>query len=329
MKAEAYLNGIFPRSEKALESGSSLLKGRETKENFSRILEKETLGIIELQENLGLDYITDGQLFWHDFLRPVAAALGLHEENGNADENPVTRQVYTNTFYRKPLILRKVKNSGKRLVDTRFNLIKKGRRKIILPSPFAFAYLSDGFHKNENGSIKKDAFIEVLLDLAEALNQEVKRLSDEVSFIQFNEPCLAYAPETGLLQESIKESLRIAAKDAKPITSLHLYNGDASRFLPELLDLPVDRIGIDPYTTDIKKFIGTSPKFLELGAINSKNSLIEEPGAIANYAGQALEKIRPKGLALVPNRPLELLPQEIAIQKIENLAKAAQILNSK
>ena len=73
MYVEAYLNGIFPRSDLALESGSRWLKGRETKEDFYSTLEKETREIIELQQNVRLDYVTDGQLFWDDFLRPIGA----------------------------------------------------------------------------------------------------------------------------------------------------------------------------------------------------------------------------------------------------------------
>lgn len=324
---EAYLNGIFPRSEKALEAGSNLLKGRETKENLFRLLKEETLELIRLQQDLNFNYIIDGQLLWQDFLRPIAASLGLHGKNSSADENPVTRQIYTNTFYRRPLISGKI-NISKSLFDERFlAFIQKEKRKIILPSPFAFAYLSDGIHKNQDGTIKKETFIEVLFNLAEVLNNEAKRLDNEISFIQFNEPCLAYAPEAKLLWEGIKESLSVATTGIDATTSLHLYNGDAARFLPDLLDLPVDRICIDPYTTDLRKFFGTNPKFLEIGVINSKNSLVEEPEAIVGYANQVIEKIKPKDLALVPNRPLELLPRKIAIKKIRNLAKAAGALS--
>ncbi|MBI2654088.1 hypothetical protein HYX02_04720 [Candidatus Woesearchaeota archaeon] len=327
MNVEAYLNGIFPRSDFALESGSSWLKGRVTKDDYYKILEKETIELIELQHNLGLDYVTDGQLFWDDFLRQIAIALELHRENSNANENPVTRQIYTNTFYRKPIILNKIGN-GKEIIDTEFiNKTQEGKRKIILPSPFALAYLSDGIHRNEDGTIKNDIFAEVLLNIAKILNNEIHRLEKEskISFVQFNEPCIAYADEAKSFWSIINESLRIATKDVKAITSLHLYNGDVSKFLPELLELPVNRIGFDAYATNIRKF-ADSKKFLEIGIINSKNSLIEKPEAIVKYARQIQDTINPEGLALVPNRPLELVPQQIAIKKIENLAKAAHLL---
>lgn len=331
MKVEAYLNGIFPRSDLALESGSKLLKGRETKENFNDILEKETIEIIELQQNLGLNYIVDGQLFWHDFIRPIANALGLHHENSNADENPVTRQIYTNTFYRKPIISNRIGNLNKNLIDTKFiDTIQKGKRKVILPSPFALVYLSDGIHRKEDGTIRSDVFTKLLFDAAKILNQEAKRLKEKnnVSFVQFNEPCMAYAEETKLFWDDIIESLNITTKNIKIIASLHLYNGDVSKFLPDLLDLPVDRIGVDPYTTNMGKFVDIEfKKFFEVGAVNSKNSFIEEPEIIVKYAEQIIEKINPNGLALVPNRPLELVPRDIAIKKIESLAKTVKLLN--
>jgi len=333
MKVESYLNGIFPRSDKALESGSRLLKGRETKENFHKLLEKETKEIIGLQQRLSLDYLSDGQLFWDDFLRPIANALGLHRQGSNADENPVTRQIYTNTFYRKPFISGRFGDVNKKLVDTTFiDTIKKDRKKIILPSPFALVYLSDGIHRNESGAIKDDVFADILSDAAKVMNNEARRLGKEskISFVQFNDPCLAYAPESESLWDNIVESLMLASRglqELKVITSLHLYNGNVSKFLPGLGKLPVDRIGVDAYSTDLKKFTGTKfRKFLELGVVNSKNSLIEDPEALAKYAKQVSEKIKPDGLALVPNRPLELVPRHIAIKKVESMAKAAELL---
>lgn len=331
MKVEGYLNGILPRSDLALNTGSKWLKGYEIKENYHRLLEKETKEYIELQENLNFDYIVDGQLFWDDFLRPIASALQLHQEGSNADENAVTRQIYTNTFYRKPLILKKIENSNNnQLIDDKFlDLIPEGKRKVIIPSPFAIAYLSNGIHRDKKGKIKNDIFIEILFDVAKVLNQEAKRLEKKkVSFVQFNEPCMCYAEESKNFFYHIKKSLSVVTNELNAITSLHLYNGDVSKFLPDIVEFPVDRIGIDTYSTDIRKFAGLKfKKFLELGIINSKNSLIEEPETLAKYAKQAIEKINPNGLALVPNRPLELVPQEIAKKKIESLAKAKELLN--
>ena len=330
MLNEAYLNGIFPRSDAALEAGSAWLKGRISKEDFCKILEKETVEIINLQEELELDYITDGQLFWHDFLRPFASALGLHRKGSSADENPVTRQIYTNTFYRKPLIEKRITDFDKEIIDARFiETIPRGKRKIILPSPFAFVYLSDGIHKNENGELNISIFKEIILDISKVLNNEARRLEkkSDVSFVQFNDSCMAYAKETELLWETIIESLNVAAKDVHAITSLHLYNGDISLFLPKILDIPVQRIGIDPYAANLDKFKGIKfNKILELGAVNSKNSLVEEPQTIVQYAEEVINKINPKGIALVPNRPLELVPKGIAIKKLESLSKAARLL---
>ena len=43
---------------------------------------------------------------------------------------------------------------------------------------------------------------------------------------------------------------------------------------------------------------------------------------LAKYAKQVIDSVNPAGLALIPNRPLELVPQQIAVKKIESLAKA-------
>ena len=192
------------------------------------------------------------------------------------------------------------------------------------------AYLSGGIHKNKDSTIRNDAFIEVLFGIAKVLNNEAKRLESEknVSFIQFNEPCMCYAEETKDFFHNLAKSLQIATENIKAITSLHLYNGDASKFLPDIAKYPINRIGIDAYSTNLNKFADEKfGRFLELGVVNSKNSLIEDPEKMAKYGNEAMEKINPQGMALVPNRPLELVPQEIAKKKIESLAKAKEMLN--
>jgi methionine synthase II (cobalamin-independent) len=292
-------------------------------------LDEETKELIKLQQDVGLTYIVDGQLFWQDFLRPIAQTLNLHREGSSADENPIVRQVYTNTFYRRPLIQSKILNSNKKLIDSKYlSLIQDGKRKIILPSPFALVYLSDGIHRYSDGRIKREVFKELVLEVAEVLNHEVRRLEENgfVSFVQFNDPCVAYAEESEVLWDSIIESLSIVTKNISCITSLHTYNGDISKFLPELKKLPVQRLGIDVYTTKIKNFSGFN-KILEIGIVNANNTLVETPELLVQYTKQIIENIRPKGLALVPNRPLELIPQPVAINKIKSLAKAANLLN--
>ena len=331
MIVESYLNGILPRSDLALQLGSSWLRGRETKEAYNGQREKETLEYIKLQHKLDFDYIVDRQLFWDDFLRPVSEALGLHPDGSNANENPVTRQIYTNTFYRKPLIRKRPENASVRMIDDRFiKLIEQGKRKIILPSPFAIAYLSDGMHKGENNRLNNN-FVDMLFDIAKILNQEAKRLQDEsnISFVQFNDPCMLYAEEANNFWNEIAASLETATKGLSITTSLHLYNGDASRFSEKIFMLPVDRIGVDAYTTDLSRYKQQKfGKFLELGIINSKNSLVEQPEALAKYARQIIDSLNPEGLALVPNRPLELVPQHIAVQKMESLSKAKELLKN-
>jgi methionine synthase II (cobalamin-independent) len=56
--------------------------------------------------------------------------------------------------------------------------------------------------------------------------------------------------------------------------------------------------------------------------------LIDKPETIVDYANQIIDRINPNGLALVPNRPLELVPQQIAIKKVESLAKAKGLLQN-
>jgi len=136
--AFAHLTGIFPRSEELITATRALERGRADKSAVDRLFEEEAQRLVALQVEHGLDYVTDGLLRWQDLLRPLADELpGVHA-------GPVTRWFDNNSFYRRPVIEAPLEPvSGAALRWTSVRALEGRPWKAILPSPWAFAALSE------------------------------------------------------------------------------------------------------------------------------------------------------------------------------------------
>ena len=82
-----------------------------------------------MQQEAGLDLLSDGMLRWHDHFRPL-----LHASNG-IEPGPLTRFLDTNSFFRAPQPSRAVPKL-ERPLDERFLAPLPGPRVVTLPSPF-------------------------------------------------------------------------------------------------------------------------------------------------------------------------------------------------
>jgi len=92
----AYLHGIYPRSEELVAATRDLDRGRTTAEAVSERYDQDLRELVAVQQEAGLDYLSDGLLRWHDLFRPlVEACPGL-------TRGALVRWFDNNTFYRAP-----------------------------------------------------------------------------------------------------------------------------------------------------------------------------------------------------------------------------------
>ncbi|MEM2530412.1 MAG: hypothetical protein QXL32_04745 [Candidatus Bathyarchaeia archaeon] len=317
---DAYLTGISPRGEALIGATRAFERDSIPKADLDRAFEEDAKALIDLQSRLSIGYISDGMLRWQDLLRPFAIRWrGL-------EVGPLARWFDNNTFYRRPIVVGEIGADGSALGPfLEMGAMPKGPKwKAILPSPYAFARLSeDRFYGD---------FAELAMAIADALHKEAEALVRMgFEYIQFSEPSLAYgrrAPgrdEMGIAIESISK----AAKGLGARTCLHIYFGDASPLLADLADLPIDDIGID--LTEAEEGLRALSDFptdkgLALGIADGRNSLIEEPGEMAAFAERIMETTPVRDLFLCPSCELEYLPRPVADKKIEALAKAARAL---
>src|SRR5579862_206967 len=192
---DSTLTGIHSRSEETVRVSREFDRSRTTKENLETTFETDAKNLVKLQLESGITRISDGQLLWQDFIRPFSERLaGLR---GGAD---LSRWFDTNSFYRKPSVVKKVKLPEDRSflqdyeVITALNLAKeaKVKRKLSIPGPYTLTNLVQDDHYKS-----RDDLIE---DFARVLRKLVKNLV-EVGYesVQINEPSLVYRYGTSAL----------------------------------------------------------------------------------------------------------------------------------
>ncbi len=310
MKLPAQLTGIFARSPDLIRKSRDYDRGRCPEGELEDQRKKDTEAIIGLQKDF--EIVTDGSLRWQDLLRPLTAVSGI-------ELGPLTRFFETNTFYRKPLILGSPRFNPEELDRFFYWELLPANSKIILPGPVSFAGMSDWYEKQT---------LEALRAAALLLNRWAKHLETKgVKGIQFSEPCLSYwGARRGFtpVAETL-EAYRTLISNLKVETSVHLPFGDFSQ-LTDLLELPVDALGIDCIATPLEELDFETDKKIGFGIIDAQNSLLEEPEAAADFARKVIERLKIKKFYIGPNCDLDFLPYSIATKKVEILTETSRLI---
>ncbi len=321
MCPQAQLSGLHSRSEELIDLTRSYERGQASWADVEDRLKFETSQIIQLQDKLGFDYVTDGGLAWQDLLRPLTRALA-----GVTTGTRYSRWFDTNTFYQKPIITGKISPDG--FEPDQFlqsQLLPKTRKwKVSLPGPYTFSELSENKHYNSREDL--------VLDVAQAEREIVQRLGNAgVSLVQLSEPCLVYRPyrEEPLSNSETELALKalgLLAKDVSIEVLVHTFFGDARPLLPRLLELSVAGVGFDLYETDFSGLKLETTKTLDLGIVDARESHVEDPKWIVQTAGRLSKEVQGSDFVFSPNSDLRYLPREVADKKARVLAEAAQAL---
>jgi 5-methyltetrahydropteroyltriglutamate--homocysteine methyltransferase len=313
---EAHLSGAFPRSEKLVAATRALERRKGTQDEVENALKQDNLSLANLQNDVALDFIVDGQLNWQDLFRPFSKLFS------GIEPASLTRWFDNNTFYRAPLVKGKISFTGN---DTsKFFRVDAssaiGRKKAILPGPFTFAALSE-----EPSSSSRPDLVD---QFAHALRDLIKNLQGVgYKCFQFNEPSLC---EKSLTKDDFtlaKNGIETCAKGLDGQSVLHTYFGDSSKVIESLLDYSVDSIGIDFYATSLDSLMDLDfNKGLGCGCIDGRNSLLESPNETKEFVSKTRELLQPKSLIIIPNCDLDFLPQPIAEKKVRLLAQIRKLV---
>jgi 5-methyltetrahydropteroyltriglutamate--homocysteine methyltransferase len=293
---QAFVPGIYPRSEALVQSTRDLDRGRTTPEANDDQVERDLKELVSVQQAAELDLLADGMLRWQDLFRPLV------EASGGLEPGPMTRFLDTNTFWFAP----RQTGDAPRLeepLNEQYVAQLPGPRLVTLPSPWAFAASTELTPK----------------ELAEGLlKPQIDAVDAEL--VVLSEPFLAREeqPDLGTLAEALE-----ALTDG-PELAIQFTFGDAKGVLEAgAADLPVQAVGVDFYLThasDVPEGLGG--KRLLAGVVDARSSALEDPEEVAGFVAQ----LPVEDIALVPNGDLQFVSEQIARQKIQRLgaAKTAQ-----
>jgi 5-methyltetrahydropteroyltriglutamate--homocysteine methyltransferase len=306
----AYVQGIYPRSEPLVAATRDLDRGRTTPEAVSELFDQDLRDLIALQREAGLDFFSDGLLRWQDLFRPlVDACPGLE---GGA----LIRWFDNNTFYRAPEERADISFGGSLGSEYDTSSVVPEPRVATLPSPLLFSRVT----------VSRGSANDLMLELARGLLRPVAEhlVAQGYGLIQLQEPWLVFHGIEDGDWKHFEESLGLVTEGLGATTVLHTYFGDAGPWIDRLRDLPVDAVGVDFFETDVRSLgSGWDSKGLLVGAINGRRSNMEPVDEIVKLVRMVEDTAAPREVFVSSISDLELLPRDLAAQKVRRLGEAA------
>ncbi|MDB5955346.1 methionine synthase [Ramlibacter sp.] len=326
--------GSLPKPEWLAETNKLWPQWRAQGQALQQAKADATLLWIKVQEDAGLDVITDGeqsrQHFVHGFLEQVDGIDFAHQvEIGirNDRYKAMVPQVVA------PLRLKgRVHAFEARLARAH----TKKKLKFTLPGPMTIVdTVADRYY----GDRVKMAFA-----FAELLNQEARALqADGVDVIQFDEPAfnvyMSDAADWGV------RALERAAEGLTCTTAVHIcygYGIDANnnwkktlgeewrqyeQVFPALAASRIDQVSLECYHSHVPPHLMAllAGKDVMVGVIDVASPEVETPEQVAETIGRALQFVARDRLFPCTNCGLAPMDRGIALRKLEALGKGAAL----
>ena len=108
---------------------------------------------------------------------------------------------------------------------------------------------------------------------------------------------------------------------------LHVYFADAGPHVDWLRGLPVHAVGVDLVETEVSSLGTKWETGLLAGSIDGRSSVLESSAEITKVIRRVAEQTQPARLYVSSSCDLELLPRDIAAQKVLVLGSAARQLH--
>ena len=308
MKVQAYQHGIYPRSEDVVAATRGLERGRVGRDEVDAAFAADRADFVAAQREAGLDLSSDGLLTWQDVFRPlVESAAGL-------EARTLVRWFDNNSFFRAPEMTGDLSIDGVPDVYRSDDDVPTPR-VATLPSPFLFSRAAQS--SGDRDVLMKDVAREILAPVASAL------AGRGYEVLHLEEPWLTYfgiEPESWDDFEKALTDLRSGLPDGTAVV-LHVYFGDAAPHIERLRRLPVDAIGIDLVETDPSSLGSGWDTGILAGCLDGRSSLIEPVDSIVELVTDLVGRTGAPSLFVSSSCELELLPRDLARQKVGRLGE--------
>ena len=317
----AKLAGRFPPRTRASELW------RVPEEHLEEAQNSATIEAIKLQEEAGLDILTDGEIRRESYSNRFATAL-----EGVDIDNPGTALDRSGHPNPVPRIVGKIRRKhAVEVDDLKFLKAHTDRMvKITVPGPFT---MSQQAQNDYYGSPAEAA-----MDYAAAVREEIADLfAAGADVVQLDEPYMQARPEAA--EEYGLEALNAALDGAAGTTAVHICFGYAAiiherpegySFLPQMKGCACNQISIETAQSKLDTSVleELRGKTIILGVLDLSDMDVETPDVIADRIRRALPHVDADRVIVAPDCGLKYLPREVAFGKMRAMAEGAALVRA-
>jgi 5-methyltetrahydropteroyltriglutamate--homocysteine methyltransferase len=284
-----------------------------------------TIMAIKVQEEAGLDIITDGEIRRESYSNRFATAL-----EGVDIDNPGTALDRSGHPNPVPRIVGRIRRKHPVEVEDLKFLKRHTTRmvKMTVPGPFTLSrQAQNDFYKTDEAAA---------MDYAAAVNEEIRDLfAAGADIVQIDEPYLQARPEHA--REYGLKALNRALDGIQGTTAVHICFGYAAiihqrpsgySFLPELAGCGCKQVSIETAQSglDCSVLAKLAGKQIMVGAIDLNDIDVETPEQVVARIKRALPYVKPENVIIAPDCGMKYLPQDVAFGKMRAMVEAAKIL---
>lgn len=310
--------GSYPKPEELKEARRKFLKGDLSEEDLRPLEEEATREWMEIQEEIGLDILVDGEMYRGDMAAYFARNLDGFEMSGLV-------RSYDNRYYRKPIIKDKIRWRGPITLDYwKFaqSLTDKPVKGVITGPYTMMDWSFDEHYPNR---------AEACLALARSLRKEVEVLVDAgAKIIQIDEPAISTRPEE--LPEFAVDAMKMVTEDLDAYFITHICYGAFEFIYPEMLNLPVNNFDLEMSNSDLDliELFEDEPftKDLSFGVVDVHSHVVEDEDTVKSRIEKAIEVLEPEKLWIDPDCGLKTRNKKESIEKLKRIVSATEAVRA-
>lgn len=307
--------GSLPKPDYLMKARGQARKGELAPDELKRLEEQSTREWIARQEELGLDILVDGEQYRGDMVAYFAEQL-------DGFKHSTLVRSYGNRYYRKPIIVTKIRRRKPITVDWwRFAQALTTRPvKGMLTGPYTIMDWSFNEHYPSRRA--------TALAIAEVIRGEAKDLERAgAQYIQIDEPAIS----TRLDEiELAIEALGVVTKGLRAKTITHICYGNFHALSPKLSRLPVDQIDLEFANRNFELLEAFKRlrfrKEVGLGVVDVHSHRIESREEVVANLKKALKVFKPEQIYVDPDCGLKTRTPEEALGKLRAVVEAARIV---
>jgi len=317
----ARLAGRFPPRTRAAELW------RIPPEHLAEAQDDATIAAIKLQEEAGLDIITDGEIRRESYSNRFATAL-----EGVDIDNPGTALDRSGHPNPVPRVVGEIRRKHAVEVDDLKFLKKHTDRmvKITVPGPFTMSQQAQDDYYSDPRALA--------MAYAQAVREEIADLfAAGADVVQLDEPYMQARP--GPAEEYGLEALNAALDGAAGTTAVHICFGYAAiiherpsgySFLPQMKDCSCTQVSIETAQSELDTSVleELRGKTIILGVLDLSDMTVESADTVADRIRRALPHVDAGKVIVAPDCGLKYLPRDVAFGKIRAMAEGAALVRA-